>query len=220
MGLAYVIGPHVAVVAGRPDDLQKEWQECRSIIGRLDTTLVDLRKYGFGLASGLLTANGVLGGVTNFFRGVTVPSAVSAALVAVTMVLVTVLFVVDRYYSMLQWGAVNRARGLESALSLNVTSEMLRWAQGPVALESKSGPVKAVKWLWQRVALVQYGSFVIVAAVLGATIMARDAIPSTLMWLVCMVSIVLIGLLGRSGRRWRKSRQGLSRPLVHLGASW
>jgi len=65
MALAFVVTPQDAVAAGRLDDLQKEWEECRSVVARLDNTLVDLRKYGFGLASGLLTANGVVGGLAN-----------------------------------------------------------------------------------------------------------------------------------------------------------
>jgi hypothetical protein len=59
--LIFVAAPADTVRFGRSDNLQKEWQECRTAIGRLDSTLVDLRKYGFGLASGLLTAGGVLG---------------------------------------------------------------------------------------------------------------------------------------------------------------
>jgi hypothetical protein len=35
------------------------------------------------------------------------------------MTLVVALFVVDRYYSVLQWGAINKARGLERDLSLS-----------------------------------------------------------------------------------------------------
>jgi len=43
------------------------------------------------------------------------------------MTLVVALFVVDRYYSVLQWGAINKARGLERDLSLSLTDEMLQW---------------------------------------------------------------------------------------------
>ena len=98
MSLAFVVSPQIVVLAGRPDDLQKEWQECRNVIGRLDGTLVDLRKYGFGLASTLLTANGVLGGIANLLPksngnapSFTVPSAVIASLVAVTSPTATLL---------------------------------------------------------------------------------------------------------------------------------
>jgi hypothetical protein len=38
-----------------------EWQECRQTIGRLDTTIADLRKFSFSLVTVLITASGFLG---------------------------------------------------------------------------------------------------------------------------------------------------------------
>jgi hypothetical protein len=61
--LIFVAAPVDAVQFGRPDDMQEQWQECRTAVGRPDITLVDLRKYGFGLASLLLTAGAILGGI-------------------------------------------------------------------------------------------------------------------------------------------------------------
>jgi len=45
-----------------PDDpsFQKEWAECRTTIGRLDTILEDLRKLGFSFITALLTAGAIL----------------------------------------------------------------------------------------------------------------------------------------------------------------
>ena len=40
----------------------KGWGECRALIGRLDTILSDLRKYGFTLVTGLFTASALVGG--------------------------------------------------------------------------------------------------------------------------------------------------------------
>jgi len=210
MGLAFVVAPHQAVAAGRPDDLQKEWQECRATIGRLDSTLVDLRKYGFGLASGLLTAGGVVGGIANIITkpaaGSTpysVPNSVIVALVAVTMVLVTVLSVVDRYYSMVQWAAVTKARGLERDLSLGMTSEISRW------VAYKLPTFAGLRSLWRWIALAQYASFVVVAAALGTTVMGAQAAPSLsrwsaadTMWLVGAISLGVMGLVF-----WAASRE-------------
>ena len=215
MSLAFVVSPQIVVLAGRPDDLQKEWQECRNVIGRLDGTLVDLRKYGFGLASTLLTANGVLGGIANLLPksngnapSFTVPSAVIASLVAVTMVLVLVLFVIDRWYSVLQWGAVNRARALELALSLDTTGEIQRWAQ-------REG-------LWKIVALIQYGSFVLVSLALGVAVLGWDSVPSLthaaadLMGLTGLVCLILIYVVHRTANgEWLKLMQ--SPPAIARG---
>lgn len=204
MALAFV-NRYNTVSVGKPDDLQKEWQECRSVIGRLDNTLVDLRKYGFGLISGLLTANGILGGIadllpksSNAAQSFTVPSPVIAALVSITMVLVVVLFVVDRYYSVLQWGATNKARSLEWALSLGTTNEILFW-------------VKSQRWP-DYVAPIQYGVFILVSAFLGAAVMGKEALPSlpgnlaaVLMWsagLLSLISIIGLYFITRGG--WDK----------------
>lgn len=84
----------------------KEWCECRVTIGRLDTILEDLRKYGFTLITGLLTASAFLG------LGISRPDAGVAAFLAVA-VLVTALFSVDTYYSATLSGALERALDLE-----------------------------------------------------------------------------------------------------------
>lgn len=202
--MIFVSAPTDTVQFGRSDDLQKEWQECRTAIGRLDSTLVDLRKYGFGLASGLLTAGGILGGIANILpksngaSTTAAPSATSmftvspsvvAVIVAVTVLLVFVLFVVDRYYTMIQWGAINRARALERAISLGMTQEISRWAGWGKPVVPILGRNLS---LWRWVALVQYGGFVAVAFALGTAVMAGWS------WAVvipCGLSLGLIGLV-------------------------
>lgn len=87
-----------------------EWQECRTTIGRLDSTLADFRKYGFTLVTTLITASGFLGGLV---QGGAASTAATSAVPAALMVLITILFAVDRYYSVLLSGAVERALDLE-----------------------------------------------------------------------------------------------------------
>jgi hypothetical protein len=189
---------------GSYDFQREEWQECRSVIARLDNTLVDLRKTVFGLASGLLTTGGVLGGIVNLLpnstngtQSFTVPQSVIAALVSVTMVLITVLFVVDRYYSVLHWGAVKRALVLEETLGFSVTSEIL-------------GSAKGQPWCnW--VVLLQYGGFLVVSLFLGVAVMGAKAIPSSpftatdLMWVVFILTVTLIVSLHLSVEpTWRR----------------
>jgi len=88
--------------------MNDDWQECRATIGRMDTVLEDLRKYGFSLVIGLLTASGLLGGAAN-----NQPVLPLASLII--MVLVVALFGVDLYYQVLLSGTVERALDLESA---------------------------------------------------------------------------------------------------------
>lgn len=92
------------------DDLHVvEWAECRTTIGRMDTALEDLRKYGFTLVTGLLTASGLVGSATSLSTASQLVPAASL----VVMVLVLGLFAVDMYYQVLQRGAVARAIELE-----------------------------------------------------------------------------------------------------------
>lgn len=94
------------------DDLRfKDWQECRKTIGRFDTILEDLRKYGFSIIISLLTASAFLS-----FLGISnppPPTSMRAVVFITVMVLVTALFSVDTYYGVLLSGAVERALDLE-----------------------------------------------------------------------------------------------------------
>jgi hypothetical protein len=98
----------------------QEWNECRTTIGRFDTILSDLRKYGFTLVTGLFTASALFGGFGN-----KAPSEQDRAAVFLgIMVLVVVLFFLDTYYETLLNGAVERALDLETAIQqqVNLTS--------------------------------------------------------------------------------------------------
>jgi len=83
-----------------------EWQECRQTIGRLDTVIADLRKFGFSLVTVLITASGFLGQQAS-----SIESRVSISIAI--MILIVSLFAVDRYYTLLLNGAVERALDLE-----------------------------------------------------------------------------------------------------------
>lgn len=74
-------------------------------IGRFDSIIADTRKFGFTLATGLLTANALVGG-----SGHATASTVGAVVVEA---LVFALYLLDRYYWVLLREAVNRATYLE-----------------------------------------------------------------------------------------------------------
>lgn len=108
--------PSVSLTHGPSDPawdiFWKEWAECRTTIGRLDTILVDLRKVGFGLISTLLTASAFFG--FSGIAGVRTPPIEGQvpAMIAI-MILIAVLSAVDNYYEVLLSGAVERALDLE-----------------------------------------------------------------------------------------------------------
>src|SRR5262249_40500649 len=86
-----------------------EWAECRATIGRYDNILSDLRKFGFSLISGLITASALFG------ISKTSPEERGAGFFGVAA-LIVVLFLVDTYYQTLLSSAVERALDLEAAL--------------------------------------------------------------------------------------------------------
>lgn len=100
----------VGKAIGKDDLGMVEWAECRATIGRLDSALEDLRKYGFTLVTGLLTAGGIAGSTASADTATQVVPA--AALIV--MVLVLGLFAVDMYYQVTMSGAIERALDLEA----------------------------------------------------------------------------------------------------------
>jgi hypothetical protein len=106
----------VTSVIKSPDDLRiKEWEQCRTTVGRLDTILADLRKFGFSLITGLLTASAFLAllGVQTTQNLPTAPIEARVSPFMVIMVLIAALFSVDSYYQVLLSAAVDRALDLE-----------------------------------------------------------------------------------------------------------
>jgi hypothetical protein len=162
MPLAYSVGP-----TGGPlplpllDHLQKEWEQCRQRIEAVDGTLADLRKFGFSLITGLLAASGLVGGAAGLLgASKPLPQGVVSALVAINCILVFVLYVVDRYYVVIQQGAVQRAIDLERALNLRLSLAIAGVARDDT--------------VWRYASMLQYGLFIFASLALGlALILVR-----------------------------------------------
>lgn len=84
----------------------EEWKMCRSTTDKFDATLLDLRKYGFTIITGLITAGAFLG-----FSQPT--KVIQLGVIIVSMVLVVILYWLDIYYMNLLFGSVFRTRFLE-----------------------------------------------------------------------------------------------------------
>jgi hypothetical protein len=100
----------------------RDWQECRTTIGRLDTIQEDLRKVGFSIITSLLTASTFLNvlGVSTA-AGVTFSSpSVRPAIFIAVMVLIAALFSLDTCYQVLLSGAAERALDLEIQMTPRV----------------------------------------------------------------------------------------------------
>lgn len=83
-----------------------EWKDAREATARFDGILVDLRKYGFTLLTGLTTASSFLGFTEPDFT-------LLQGIIMVTMGLIVILYWLDIYYQNLLYGAVIRTLFLE-----------------------------------------------------------------------------------------------------------
>jgi hypothetical protein len=84
----------------------EEWVKARETTDKFDGNLFDLRKYGFSILTGLITAGSFLG-----FSEAT--QFIQVGVIIVTMVLVVILYWLDIFYQGLLYGAVFRTRFLE-----------------------------------------------------------------------------------------------------------
>ena len=96
--------------------LMSEWSECRKSIERFDTTIVDLRKYGFTLVTLLITAEAYF-----FTSGEAMSFQSRAAASFVIMVLILALYIIDRCQENFLRGAVARACEIEQELGKAAT---------------------------------------------------------------------------------------------------
>jgi hypothetical protein len=92
-----------------------EWKTSTETSRKFDEFLVDLRKYGFTILTGLITAGSFLG---FSFSDETDTDLVNSnilhlGVIYVTMMLVVILFWLDVYYQNLLYGSVLRSRFLE-----------------------------------------------------------------------------------------------------------
>ena len=103
----------------------EEWKEARRSVGRFDEHLLNLRRYGFTLATIMIGGDAYLSATVD-----TLPWAKAGAAIAV-MMLIYALFLLDGHVHSKQLIAVNRAMGLEKEeLGMKLTTDRMyaeRW---------------------------------------------------------------------------------------------
>lgn len=161
-----------------------EWKECRTSIGRFDNYLVDLRKYGFTLITGLSTANYFW-----FHRPVDPSSGkcptaaevfpTEAGVALVLTLLIAALFVVDRSYEVLLHAAVKRGIELETTCDAALTTRLSK-----VASRAKTDT-------W---AAVIYGLFMLVAQI--PWVLSSNAIDAKILRAILVAATLTILVLG------------------------
>jgi SAM-dependent methyltransferase len=100
------------------------------LIGRFDEYLLNLRRYGFTLATIMIGADAYFVGSDDM------PSWVKAGAVIVVMMLIFALFLLDEHIKILQGAAVERASKIESNLGLNLSVSLQRTNKARVVRHS------------------------------------------------------------------------------------
>jgi hypothetical protein len=134
------------------DKEYQEWKACNEHITRLDSIIIDLRKYGFSIATGLTTAGSI---ITQF----TEVQPFQIVLIFATMALIDVLYWLDVYYQTVLSAVILRTQVLEQRLNFGLDIYISRFY-----MRHKIG--KALHLL--------YIGFLIYLAILAAQIIAAD----------------------------------------------
>ena len=171
--------------------LLEEWREARRSIGRFDEYLLNLRRYGFTLATILIGANAYLSITPDVL-----PWAKAGAAAAI-MLLIFALFLLDHHVKTLQSVALYRAAELEKLLGL--VPESTGEGSADVAHQSLSGLRQGVAHSWQMThgGTPIYFLFLAVTGGLGSIVVTMDTEKS--FWgpliTVAFVCIVLCGVI-------------------------
>jgi hypothetical protein len=156
------------------DHRLEEWTECRTTIGRLDSILADIRKYGFSLVTVLLTANALITTAN--------PVTDRVAASSVVIVLVIVLFLMDRYWWVLLRRAAFRASELEKGLGIEISGLL-----GSVAKASHN--TQAASFIYAIFVLVSCGVALVTVAPVGQSVGLWFMIGVTI---IAVLAIVLL----------------------------
>jgi hypothetical protein len=129
----------------------QEWKECNDKITKLDTILIDIRRYGFTVASGLMAAGSFLG-----LQTYTQFQPFQIVIIFATMALVDVLYWLDVYYQTILTAIILRTQVLEKNLSLGVNIYISRFY-----MRHKIGKALHILYIGFLVSLAIIGSHVV-----------------------------------------------------------
>jgi gamma-glutamylcyclotransferase len=99
---------------------QKEWDACLQMVEKYEDRLDGVRKYGFTVITGLLSADAVIGQV----KDTTISLPVKGAAIFSTIILIFALRVLDKDYQAYQKVASDRARSIEGELNFRLQRDI------------------------------------------------------------------------------------------------
>jgi hypothetical protein len=133
------------------DKCFQEWKECNEKIAKFDNILIDLRKYGFTVASSLMTAGSFLG-----LQTYTQFQPFQIVIIFATMALVTVLYWLDIYYQTILAAIILRTQVLEKKLSFGIDIYVSRFY-----MRHRIGKALHLLYVGFLVSLVIIGAYVV-----------------------------------------------------------
>ena len=141
--------------------LLDEWKEARSSIGRFDEYLLNLRRYGFTLATIMIGADAYLSTSMDIL-----PWAKAGAAIVV-MILIFALFLLDQRVKLLQDIVLMRAAELEDSLGTQLST-----------LRRDAGQT----WHIKHTGLATYIFFLAAAGIVGGMSVVTTDIPESASW--------------------------------------
>lgn len=175
MNTVYVVQPKVSQLSStvESDSLFKEWEKARGMLEFFDDKLHDLRKYGFGFVTALLTANGFL---VSSKVAEDMADISKFGVFSVTLILILALQLFDKNYRVFQQAASTRALLLERKLNMELTETIIdRFRIARVDI----------------VIYVLYGLLILGVLVLGCFSLGTNYIYITILALIAIITTLL-----------------------------
>ncbi len=152
------------------DTILEEWKETRSVLGRFDGYLDELRKYGFSFLAGLFTVDAI----GKYLLMEPKYNYVKFGLIVITITFIVTLRLLDQNYMQFQNAASIRARILERLLNIEITG----------TISNRYNRVKLHYWI-----LGLYFVFVGIAALIGCIILPQEY------WPLVIIAAIIGGLV-------------------------
>ena len=98
------------------DSLYEDWKECRATVRNFDSIIMNLRKFGFTIITGFLSANSFI-----FIKFDDLKLMEKVIGTIILLILIIALYILDRYYDILLRAAVRRSVAIEKKIPTNIS---------------------------------------------------------------------------------------------------
>jgi hypothetical protein len=153
----------------------EEWKECRSAIAKYGDFVHSIRKFGFTIITGLLSANAYI-----FIKFEGFQPWEKLLLSSILCLLIFGLYITDTYYLVLVRASVDRAKNIEKGCELNLTTKIGIYAEQD---------------LIDLYSLLVYILFIIVCIIPSLIIGLIDNIPELTIFSFVILVLAICGII-------------------------